>query len=77
VHQHMIAVPANGSLTFEPNGFHLMMMKPKQALKAGDMVSVTLSFKNGDTLEANYQVRADMGGMGNIGHDMGGMQHGH
>jgi copper(I)-binding protein len=77
VHQHMIAIPANGSLTFEPNGFHLMMMKPKQALKAGDMVSVTLGFKNGQTLEVSHQVRADMGSMGNMAHEMGGMQHGH
>lgn len=77
VHQHMITVPANGSVTFEPNGYHLMMMKPKYALKAGDVVSVTLSFKNGDTLAVDHQVRADMAGMEHGGHDMGGMKQGH
>lgn len=72
VHQHMIAIPANGSVTFEPNGYHLMMMKPKHALKAGDVVSVTLSFKNGDSLVVEHQVRADMAGRNHGGHDMGG-----
>jgi copper(I)-binding protein len=70
VHQHMITLPANGSLLFEPSGYHLMMMKPKRALKAGEMVSVTLTFKDGDSLEVQHQVRAGMGGMG-------GMSHGH
>ncbi len=71
VHQHMITIPAGGMLSFEPNSYHLMMMKPKQALKAGDKVSVTLSFKNGDTQEVTHHVRAPMGGMGQGGHGMG------
>ena len=71
VHQHMIAIPAGGMVSFEPNSYHLMMMKPKQPLKAGDKVSVTLSFKSGDTQEVTHQVRTAMGEMG---HDMG---HGH
>ena len=74
VHQHMITIPAGGMLSFEPNSYHLMMVKPKQALKAGDKVSVTQSFKNGDTLEVTHHVRAPMGDMGHSGHDMG---HGH
>jgi copper(I)-binding protein len=68
VHQHMVTIPANGSVIFEPNGYHLMMMKPKQALKAGDSVSVTLTFKNGDSMEVTHQVRAESGGMGGMSH---------
>ncbi len=71
VHQHMITIPANGMVSFEPNSYHLMMMKPKQALKAGDKVSVILHFKNGDTQEVSHEVRSGMGGMGHSGHDMG------
>ena len=71
VHQHMITVPANGMVSFEPNSYHLMMMKPKQSLKAGDKVSVTLSFKNGDTQEVSHEVRSAMGGMDHSGHNMG------
>ncbi len=71
VHQHMITIPAKGMVSFEPNSYHLMMMKPKQALKAGDKVSVTLSFKNGDTQEVTHEVRSTMGEMKQGGHDMG------
>jgi copper(I)-binding protein len=63
VHQHMISVPANGMVSFEPNSYHLMMMKPKQALRAGDKISVTLTFKNGDTVEVTHEVRSADGGM--------------
>ena len=76
VHQHMITIPAGGMLSFEPNGYHLMMMKPKQALKAGDKVGVTLLFKNGDNQEVSHEVRAAMGGMDRSGHNMG-HEHGH
>mgnify|MGYP001140573194 CR=1 FL=1 len=76
MHQHMITIPAKGMVSFEPNSYHLMMMKPKQALKAGDKVSVTLSFKNGDTQEVSHEVRSTMGGMKQGGHDMG-HNHGH
>lgn len=73
VHQHMITIPAKGMVSFEPNSYHLMMMKPKQPLKAGDKVSVILSFKDGSTQEVSYEVRAGMGGMGmdHSGHNMG------
>ena len=75
VHQQMIEIPANGSLTFEPNSYHLMLMKPKQQLKAGDKVDITLEFKNGDTMVVTHEVRADMGGMDHSGMDHGSMHH--
>ncbi len=73
VHQPMITIPANGLVSFEPNSYHLMMMKPQQPLKAGDKVSVTLSFKDGSSEEFSYEVRATMGGMGtdHSDHNMG------
>lgn len=64
MHQRSINIPANGSVSFEPNGYHLMMMKPKHALRAGDKVTVTLSFKNGETLDVSHEVRATMGAHG-------------
>ncbi len=51
VHQMAIEIPANGSVTFEPNGYHLMLMKPKQQLKAGDKVDIALKFKSGKTMK--------------------------
>jgi copper(I)-binding protein len=71
VHQHMITIPAKGMVSFEPNSYHLMMMKPKQALKAGDKVSVILRFKNGETQEVTSEVRAAMGGMDHGSHNQG------
>jgi copper(I)-binding protein len=35
-----ITVPAHGSVTLAPGGYHLMCMQP--AMKVGDKVSVTL-----------------------------------
>ena len=68
VHQHMIVIPAKGMVSFEPNSYHLMMMRPKQALKVGDTVSVTLRFKNGEAQEVNHEVRAVMGAMDHGSH---------
>ncbi len=78
VHQHMITIPAGGSVVFEPNSYHLMMMSPKGELKAGDQVEVTLQFKNGENLTIQHQVRAreGMGGMDHGAMDHGSMEQG-
>lgn len=75
VHQEKVIIPAKGSVTFEPNDYHLMLMKPKQTLKAGDQVDITLRFENGDTLVVSHEVRAGMGGMDHGGMNHGSMQH--
>jgi hypothetical protein len=49
-----ITIPANGSVTFAPGGYHLMCMQPK--MKIGDQLPVTLSFQNGSTLSATLPV---------------------
>lgn len=61
IHQRSISIPAGGSLTFEPNGYHLMLMKPKKQLKAGDKVEITLKFKDGTTLPLSFEVRSGKG----------------
>jgi len=72
LHQHMIEIPANGQVEFKPGDYHLMLMKPKQVLKAGDKIEITLQFKDGTSLPATFEVRSGMG------MDMGhGMQHNH
>lgn len=73
LHQPGIEIPAKGSVEFKPGDYHLMLMKPKQALKAGDRVEITLKFKDGSTLPASFEVRAGMG----MAMDHGKMQHGH
>jgi copper(I)-binding protein len=39
-----ITIPAHGSVTFQPGGYHLMCMSP--AMKLGDTVKLTLSFQD-------------------------------
>jgi copper(I)-binding protein len=72
VHQKSIEIPPGGSVTFKPKDYHVMLMKPKHALKAGDKVDITLLFKNGETMKVSYEVRTAKGGM----EGMGGMDNG-
>lgn len=41
-----IALGANSKTSFKPHGYHLMLFKPKTALKKGDTVEITLEFQN-------------------------------
>jgi copper(I)-binding protein len=56
-----IAVPMHGLVTFSPGGYHLMCMKPTSAMKPGNSVPVTLKFKDGATVTADFQVRGPTG----------------
>jgi len=52
-----VAVPANGSVSFAPGGYHLMCMSPSPDLIPGRSVAVTLRFANGGELTASFPVR--------------------
>ena len=52
-----VAVPAGGSITFAPGGYHLMCTNPTRAMAPGTSVRVTLIFANGKRMEANFAVR--------------------
>ena len=75
VHVGKITIPAHGTVTFAPGGYHIMLMKAKKQIKPGDRVAVTLLFEGGDRLMVNFEVRnadaSSAGGMG--GMDMNGM----
>ncbi|TNF92105.1 MAG: copper chaperone PCu(A)C [Gammaproteobacteria bacterium] len=65
-HQNAVSIPAKGNTAFEPDGYHLMLMKPRQALQAGAQVPVELIFANGSQLSITFEVRKGMpkkGGM--------------
>lgn len=78
IHQMAITIPARGDVTFEPNGYHVMLMGPKRALKAGNKVEITLKFKDGEVVKVVHEVRAADSGQ-EMGHDMGhgSMNHNH
>jgi len=52
-----VDVPAGGGVSFSPGGYHLMCMDAKPALKPGASVPVTLTFRDGARLTANFAVR--------------------
>ena len=52
-----VDIAAGGAVSFTPGGYHLMCMDSKPVLKPGTSVPVTLSFKDGKTVTANFLVR--------------------
>ena len=57
-----LALPPGRTVDFKPGGYHVMMMGLKQALKAGDVVPLTLVIEGKDgkreTIEVKASVRA-------------------
>ncbi len=64
--QQGVTIPARGRVEFAPGGLHLMLMGPKKPLAAGSTATITLHFKGGQTLPAQFTVRA--GGDGSSQH---------
>lgn len=56
-----ITVPAHGQLEFAPGGYHLMCMSPSPTVTPGHSVPLTLRFRDGGTITANFPVRGATG----------------
>ena len=54
-----IAIDAQGTLTFAPNGYHLMLIGPRQPVHAGDHVELKLQFDDHAAQTIHATVRAD------------------
>jgi len=52
-----VDVPARGTLAFAPQSYHLMCEQARPVLKPGAVVPVTLIFKGGRQLTADFSVR--------------------
>jgi copper(I)-binding protein len=63
-----IEVPANGSVTLQPGGYHLMLMGLKAPLAQGQHVPVTLTFEKAGTVVTHLMV-AGPGAKGAPAHD--------
>lgn len=57
-HVESVEVPANGSVSFAPGGYHLMLMGATRTYKVGDRVPVTLEFSDKQKITAQFEVRA-------------------
>ncbi len=51
-----VNVPAHGSVSFAPGGYHLMCMKPGKAMVPGHKVPVTLDFQDGGRMTVEFPV---------------------
>ena len=56
-----VDVAPGAKISFAPGGYHLMCMDAKPAIKPGATVPVTLIFKSGEKLTANFAVRGATG----------------
>lgn len=52
-----LTVPAHGSVSFTPGGYHLMLRNARGTLKVGDHAVITLHFANGATQNASFLLR--------------------
>ncbi len=57
--QDSLPIPAGGSVTLGPGGFHLMLIGPKSAPKEGEEVELLLKFSNGHSQRIKAPVQAD------------------
>jgi copper(I)-binding protein len=56
-----VPVPAHGTLSFAPGGYHLMCMQPRASLAPGGRAPVTLLFGDGGSVTADFAVRGATG----------------
>lgn len=56
-----IAVPAHGSVTFRPGGYHLMCTEPSAKMAPGRSVPVSLRFSDGTSVLATFPVYGPKG----------------
>lgn len=67
IEQKEITVPAHGETVLAPGGYHIMLIEPTEAIKAGMTIPVTLYFADGsqETLTVPVKKRSSMmpGGM--------------
>lgn len=57
IHQDRIELAPGAKLAFQPGGYHLMLMGPKQPLSAGDEAEITLRFSDGAKQPIRFVVR--------------------
>ena len=53
-----IKVPAGGTVTLEPGGYHVMLMGLTSDLAVGQVVKLTLTFRTAGAMDVSAEVRA-------------------
>lgn len=52
-----LVVPAHGSVTLKPGGYHLMLMHAQHTVKPGQRISIRLHFADGSTRRVDFLAR--------------------
>lgn len=63
-----LALPPGRTVDLKPGGYHVMMMGLKQALKAGDVVPLTLVIEGKDGKRETIEVKAPVRALGAMKH---------
>jgi periplasmic copper chaperone A len=53
-----VTVPAHGSVSFAPGGYHLMLEQANHTIAPGDTVHIKLHFSDGETLDTPFTVKS-------------------
>ncbi len=53
-----VAIPAGGTVRFEPGGKHVMLYDLSPEVRAGGKIPLRLAFANGKTIEVEAELRA-------------------
>jgi hypothetical protein len=53
-----VEVPADGKVTLQPGGYHIMFVGLKQPFKEGEMIPVNLNFAGGQVTTVQFKVMA-------------------
>jgi hypothetical protein len=54
-----LEIPANGSVTLKPGGYHIMLMKLTRELSVGTNIKLVLSFQSGKQITQDVPVKAN------------------
>ena len=58
VHVEAVDVPAHGTVTFRPKGYHVMLEEPRQPVAPGAKVPLRLHFADGATVSVTCDAKA-------------------
>ncbi len=65
-----LEIPARGSVTLKPGGYHVMFMKLREQLKEGEKRTVTLMFEKAGKVDLPFAVESMRSGKKHHGHGM-------
>lgn len=69
VHEEKIEIAPGARLVFEPGGYHLMLMGPRQPLRAGETLNIDLKFRGGAKVPVRFTVRRAVADRSDHKHD--------